>query len=70
MTRTIVKKYNAEIHSQSAIEALLELKKEGSFKAAAVKTIDLEIFEVAYKIIGGAKKAIGQSFKPKKMPRS
>ena len=57
VTRTIVKKYNAEIHSQSAIEALLELKKEGSFKAAAVKTIDLEIFEVAYKIIGGGEES-------------
>ena len=28
VTRTILKKYNAEIHSQSAIEALLELRAE------------------------------------------
>src|SRR5436190_238151 len=28
VTRTILKKFNAEIHSQSAIEALIELKKE------------------------------------------
>jgi 2-methylcitrate dehydratase len=52
-TKTIVKKYNAEIHSQSAIEALLELKQEHNFRAADVKEIDLEIFDVAHKIIGG-----------------
>ena len=37
MTRTIVKKYNAEIHSQSAIEGTLELKHERQFAGADVE---------------------------------
>lgn len=51
--RTILKKYNAEIHSQSAIEGVLELQRQNHFDAAGVDTIGLEIFDVAYNIIGG-----------------
>lgn len=51
--RAIIKKFNAEIHSQSAIEGVLELKSQQPFSAADVKHIDLEIFDVAYRIIGG-----------------
>jgi 2-methylcitrate dehydratase len=50
--RTILKKYNAEIHSQSAIEAILELREEG-LRVEEVETIEVEIFDVAYHIIGG-----------------
>ncbi len=50
---TIVKKYNAEIHSQSAIEGILELRKENGFSAGDVGMIEIEIFDVAYNIIGG-----------------
>jgi 2-methylcitrate dehydratase len=50
---TIVKKYNAEIHSQSAIEGILDLKHEHRFTAAEVEGIGIEIFDVAYNIIGG-----------------
>jgi 2-methylcitrate dehydratase len=57
VARTIVKKYNAEIHSQSAIEALLELKREHHFIAAAVESIELETFDVAYNIIGGGEES-------------
>jgi 2-methylcitrate dehydratase len=53
VTRTIVKKYNAEIHSQSAIEGALELKHEHRFTGAEVDRIEIEIFDVAHKIIGG-----------------
>jgi len=53
VTRTIVKKYNAEIHSQSAIEAVLELKEERGFIAAEVARVEIETFDVAYHIIGG-----------------
>jgi 2-methylcitrate dehydratase len=53
VTRTIVKKFNAEIHSQSAIEGLLELKAEAGFEAAAVQQVELDTFDVAYHIIGG-----------------
>ena len=50
---TIVKKYNAEIHSQTAIEAVLELKRRHQFMADEVEQVNLEIFDVAYNIIGG-----------------
>ncbi len=53
VTRTIVKRYNAEIHSQSAIEGILELKREHGFSPDDVKAIEIEIFDVAYNIIGG-----------------
>ncbi|HEX5083047.1 MAG TPA: MmgE/PrpD family protein, partial [Blastocatellia bacterium] len=53
VTRTIVKKYNAEIHSQSAIEGVLELKEEHGFIAAEVTSVEIETFDVAYNIIGG-----------------
>jgi 2-methylcitrate dehydratase len=53
VTRTIVKKYNAEIHSQSAIEGVLELKEEYGFIGADVARIEIETFDVAYHIIGG-----------------
>lgn len=53
VTRTIIKKYNAEIHSQSAIEAILELKQQQGFTADDVTRIEIEIFDVAYHIIGG-----------------
>ena len=52
-TQTIVRKYNAEIHSQSAIEGILELKREYGFHAEDVGHVDLETFDVAYNIIGG-----------------
>ncbi len=51
--RTIVKKYNAEIHSQSAIEAVLELKREEHFSSGDIESITIDIFDVAFNIIGG-----------------
>lgn len=53
VTRTIIKKYNAEIHSQSAIEGVLELKQAHGFTGADVERIEIEIFDVAFNIIGG-----------------
>src|SRR5262245_42216527 len=51
--QTIIKKYNAEIHSQSAIEAVLELRESEIFQAENVDNVTIEIFDVAYNIIGG-----------------
>jgi 2-methylcitrate dehydratase len=51
--RTFLKRYNAEIHSQSALEALLELREEHSIDPSAVERVELETFQVAYDIIGG-----------------
>jgi 2-methylcitrate dehydratase len=51
--RTFLKRYNAEIHSQSALEALLELREAHALDPDAVERIELETFQVAYDIIGG-----------------
>ena len=53
VTRTILKKFNAEIHSQSAIEALLELRSENHLGPDQVERVELDTFQVAYDIIGG-----------------
>lgn len=53
VTRTIIKKYNAEIHSQSAIEGVLELKAKEGFSGEEIECVDIDIFDVAYNIIGG-----------------
>jgi 2-methylcitrate dehydratase len=53
VTHTIVKKYNAELHSQSTIEGVLELKHDYQFTGEDIQKIDIDIFDVAYNIIGG-----------------
>jgi 2-methylcitrate dehydratase len=50
---TILKRFNAEIHSQSALEALLELRAEYGVTAADVERVELDTFQVAFDIIGG-----------------
>ncbi len=52
VTRTIVKRFNAEIHSQATLEGILELRGNGPF-APGIEAIDVETFDVAYNIIGG-----------------
>jgi len=51
--RTIVKRYNAEVHSQSVIEAILEWKDANDVDAHEIEKISIEIFDVAFHIIGG-----------------
>jgi Uncharacterized protein involved in propionate catabolism len=51
--RTIVKRYNAEIHSQSALEAVLDLRERHGFSGADLDRIEIDIFDVAFNIIGG-----------------
>jgi 2-methylcitrate dehydratase len=50
---TILKSYNAEIHSQTAIECALQLKAQDEFDPSEIEHIDVETFDVAYNIIGG-----------------
>src|SRR5207253_4580715 len=57
VTRTSLKPYNAEVHSQSTIEAVLELRNEHRFTAAGVKDIEVEIFKQAFNIIGEGEEA-------------
>lgn len=51
--RTNVKQFNAEFHAQSALEGMLELKNVYHLLPEEIERIEIEIFEVAYHIIGG-----------------
>ncbi|SFB33109.1 2-methylcitrate dehydratase [Lentibacillus halodurans] len=53
VTDTIIKRFNAEIHSQSSIEGLLELRDREYIEPENIKAIRLNTFDVAYNIIGG-----------------
>jgi len=53
VTDTIIKKYNAEIHSQAALEGALELKRKHDIDPATISTIEIDTFDVAFHIIGG-----------------
>ncbi len=53
VTRTILKKYNAEIHSQTSIDAALQLRREHQIKPGDIDHIEITTFDVAYNIIGG-----------------
>jgi len=53
VTLTSLKRYNAEIHSQSVLEGVLELKQEYGLRGEDVTRVGIEIFDVAYHIIGG-----------------
>ena len=51
--QTSLKLYDAEFHGQSAIADALEIQQKTPFKGADVARVDIEIFQVAYDIIGG-----------------
>jgi len=53
VNKTIIKKYNAEIHSQATLEGLIEIREENSFNCEDIEKIVLNTFDVAYHIIGG-----------------
>jgi 2-methylcitrate dehydratase len=63
--RTFLKRYNAEIHSQSALEAILELREAHSFDPSQVDLIELETFQVAYDIIGGGEEGAKKEIRTK-----
>ncbi len=60
ITQTVVKRYNAEIHSQATIEGTVELQREQHIVASDIQKIDIETFDVAYNIIGGGEE--GEKF--------
>ncbi len=51
--RTSTKRYNAEFHSQAALEAVLELRTAERIEPAAIRRVSLDVFQVAFDIIGG-----------------
>jgi 2-methylcitrate dehydratase len=50
--KCVLKKYNAEVHSQSVLEAISELKQNHSFNTDDIEKIDVTTFLTAYHIIG------------------
>jgi 2-methylcitrate dehydratase len=48
-----VKDYNAEFHSQSVLEGVLELRSAHPIQSREIQRIHVDIFDVAYHIIGG-----------------
>ncbi len=65
VNHTIVKKYNAEVHSQTAIDAVMELKASPGFGPSDVARVELETFDVAYNIIGGGEEGSKQVVRTK-----
>ena len=53
VTKTIVKKFNAEIHSQATLEGVVELRNEHPFNPDDIEKVVLNTFDVAFHIIGG-----------------
>jgi len=53
VTRTDVKAYNSEAHSQSAVEGLLDLRQAHGFAGSDIARIAVGVFQTAYDIIGG-----------------
>ena len=51
--KCVLKRYNAEVHSQSAVDALLQLRSEHSIEPSTIKKIEAVVFLTAYHIIGG-----------------
>ena len=63
--RTIIKKHNAEIHSQSALDAAQDIRRQDGFNAHAIERVRLTTFDVAYSIIGGGEEGDKQLVRTK-----
>ena len=63
--KTNIKKYNAEFHAQTAMEATLDLRTQEKLKPTDIKSVHLAIFDVAFNIIGGGNDGNKQHVKTK-----
>lgn len=63
--KTIIKKHNAEIHSQSALDAALDIRSQKGFDASEIREIQLKTFDVAHAIIGGGEEGDKRSIRTK-----
>ena len=62
---TSIKKYNAEFHSQSVLEGILELRVTQHVCPEEIERVRIEIFDVAYHIIGGGEEGDKQQVRSK-----
>lgn len=51
--RCILKSYNAEVHTQSSLEAVEELRDEFDFDPTEIESLEVTTFLTAYHIVGG-----------------
>jgi 2-methylcitrate dehydratase len=51
--KCVLKSYNAEVHTQSLIEAALQLKQKNKINPGNIESIDITTFITAYHIVGG-----------------
>ena len=63
--RTIIKKYNAEIHSQATLEAALELRREHNLRPEEIERVEIDTFDVAFHIIGGGEEGEKKTIRTK-----
>lgn len=63
--RTILKKFNAEIHSQTSLECVLELRESEKLRVEDIDHIELSVFDVAFNIIGGGEEGDKQKVQTK-----
>lgn len=65
VTQTIIKKFNAEIHSQSTLEGIQDLVTKHLFNVGEIEKIELNTFDVAYNIIGGGEEGEKKNIRTK-----
>ncbi|NIH71059.1 MULTISPECIES: MmgE/PrpD family protein [Auritidibacter] len=65
VTETIIKKHNAEIHSQSALEAAQDMRAQHDFDPTAIASVKLKTFDVAWNIIGGGEEGDKRTIRTK-----
>lgn len=56
--RTAIRQFNAEIHSQSALEAILYLRERQPCHPNQIERIELDTFDIAYNLLGGNEEGI------------
>ena len=55
VTKTVLKRYNAQIHSQAPIEGVIQLVKQHDVAPESIDRIDVSIFQHAYDSVGGGR---------------
>lgn len=50
--RCVLKEYNAEVHAQSALEAMMDIREQEGFHLHGIEQIDIKTFLTCYHIIG------------------
>lgn len=53
VTRTSIKKYNGTIDAQSSIETALALRARLGDDVANIRSLELDVFDIAFRVIGG-----------------